>query len=492
MKILLLHPEYPATFWSFKHVLRFISKKAAYPPLGLLTVAGMLPTDWELRLVDMNIDKLNDSDIQWADYVMISAMLVQRDSVLEILFRCRDLGARTIIGGPLFTSMPDDFMELADHLILNEAETTLPRFLEDLEAGAPQKVYRAESFPDLTLTPVPRWDLVNINKYATVMIQNSRGCPFNCEFCDITNLFGRKPRLKSVDQLLAELQTIYDMGWRGNLFFVDDNFIGNKTRIKEMLPRLVAWMEERKHPFTFLTEASINLADDDELIELMVEAGFDTVFIGLETPNESSLRECEKNQNLKFDMLTAIERLQKSGIQVLGGYIVGFDSDDETIFSRQIKFIQESGVVTAMVGLLNALPNTNLWKRLKEEGRLVLDTSGDNTDGTINFEPNMDREVLVTGYRKMVRTIYSPRHFYRRVSTFLKNYEPRRKRRMTLVEFKAFIRSIFYLGMLGNGVTQYYYWKMFFKSLIFHRKTFSEAITLMIYGYHFRKIAKKV
>ncbi len=492
MNVLLVHPEYPATFWSFKHVLPFVAKKAAYPPLGLLTVAGMLPREWVLRLVDLNVDKLKDQDIEWADMVMVSAMMVQKPSVLRVLERCRQKGVRTAAGGPLFTSAEDDFKDLVDHLILGEAEISLPPFLADLAENRAEPVYRAAQFPDLTQTPVPRWDLIPIRKYATLMIQSSRGCPFNCEFCDITNLFGRVPRLKTAERLIGELDVMYSMGWRGNIFFVDDNFIGNKGQIKKILPELIAWMKARNYPFTFLTEASINLSDDEELIELMVEAGFDTVFIGLETPNEQSLRECEKSQNLKFDMLAAIEHLQAAGIQVLGGYIVGFDNDDETIFSRQIKFIQESGVVTAMVGLLNALPNTKLWQRLKEENRLLLGSSGDNTDGTINFIPKMDKDTLIQGYRKVVRTIYSPRQFYRRVSRFLEKYQPRRRRRMTFAEFKAFLRSLLYLGVLGNGVTQWYYWKMLVKSAIFHRKAFSEAVTLMIYGYHFRKVAKKV
>ena len=492
MNVLLINPEYPVTFWSFKHALRVISKKAAYPPLGLLTVAGLLPQEWELRLRDLNVENLKDADIEWADYVMIGAMLIQEKSVLEVLNRCRKAEVKIIAGGPLFTGTPEKFLSLVDHLVLNEAELTLPLFLEDLKAGTPKQIYRADGFPDLRLTPKPRWDLIRINKYATLMIQMSRGCPFNCEFCDITNLFGRKPRVKSGEQLLAELQAIYDLGWRSSLFFVDDNFIGNKKEIKRVLPELINWQNEHGRPFTFITEASINLADDDELIELMAEAGFDTVFIGLETPDAGSLKECEKVQNLNRDLLEAIECLQSSGIQVFGGYIVGFDNDDETIFSRQIKFIQESGVVTAMVGLLNALPNTRLWQRLKEENRLLIGASGDNTDGSINFIPKMDVETLVEGYRQVVRTIYSPRHFYQRVCRFLDRYQPRRRKRINWGDSKAFLRSVFYLGILGNGASQWYYWKLFFRSLIFHRRAFSEAITLMVYGHHFRKVAKKV
>jgi len=492
MKVLLVYPEYPLTFWSFDYALKFISKKAAYPPLGLLTVAAMLPADWNVRLLDLNVEKLRDRDLQWADFVMISAMLIQQKSLEEILERCRALGTKVVAGGPLFNSKPEEYLDLVDHLILNEAELTLPPFLEDLSKGNPKKVYRSECFPELTLTPAPRWDLIKIKKYATLMIQCSRGCPFDCEFCDITALYGRKARVKEAHQLIEELEAIYQLGWRSSVFIVDDNFIGNKSKIKRMLPRLIEWQQVHEYPFTFITEASINLVDDDELIDLMGEAGFDTVFIGLETPNEESLKECAKNQNRGRDMIAAIKKLQVAGIQVLGGYIVGFDSDDEGIFHRQIKFIQESGVVTAMVGLLNALPKTKLWQRLMAENRLQLDTTGDNTDGTINFVPKMDKDMLINGYRSIVRTIYSPRYYYRRVCNFLEHYQPRRKGAMQRRDIKAFFKSIFYLGIVGNGVSQWYYWKMLCKSIIFHRKLFPDAIKLMVFGYHFRKVSKKV
>jgi radical SAM superfamily enzyme YgiQ (UPF0313 family) len=492
MNILLIYPEYPLTFWSFDYALKFISKKAAYPPLGLLTVAAMLPQDWEVRLTDLNIEKLKDRDLEWADYVMVSAMLVQKQSVHSILQRCSSLGKKVVAGGPLFNGTPEEYLDLVDHLILNEAEITLPLFLADLEKGNPQKVYRADTYPELSMTPNPRWDLIKVKKYATLMIQCSRGCPYDCEFCDITTLYGRKPRVKEAGQLIGELQAIYDMGWRGTVFIVDDNFIGNKVKIKKILPLLIEWMQNHEYPFRFTTEASINLADDDELIELMAEAGFDTVFIGLETPNEESLLECAKIQNRGIDMVAAIKKLQEAGIQVFGGYIVGFDSDDEGIFHRQIKFIQESGVVTAMVGLLNALPKTKLWKRLMAEDRLRLDTTGNNTDGTINFVPIMDKNKLINGYRNIVRTIYSPRYFYRRVCNFLEHYQPRRSGVVQRHDIKAFFKSIFYLGIVGNGVSQWYYWKMLGKSILFHRSLFPDAVKLMVFGYHFRKVAKKL
>ncbi len=495
MNILMIYPSYPVTFWSFKYILKYISKKAAFPPLGLLTVAAMLPKEWNLQLVDLNTQRLKQKDLEWADYVMISAMLVQKDSVREILENCKQLKKKIIAGGPLFTSKSEDYIHLVDHLILNEAECTLPQFLVDLENGTPKKVYRSNNFPSLQNTPLPRWDIIKIKHYALLMIQFSRGCPFNCEFCDVTALFGNNPRIKTEKQFLQELQAIYDTGWRGSLFVVDDNFIGNKKAIKAMLPHVIEWMKAHKYPFEMLTETSINIADDDHLIQLMTEAGFTNIFIGLETPNEESLKECSKNQNCKRDMTAAIKKLQAAGLQVFGGYIVGFDNDDESIFARQIKFIQETGVVTAMVGLLNALPNTKLWHRLKKENRLADTSSGDNTDGSINFIPRMDKEKLIAGYNKIVKTIYSPRYYYQRVNEFLKTYRPKpfaRKNQYSWMRLKALIRSLFYIGILGNGISQWYYWKLMLKSLFIYRKSFAEAMTLMVYGYHFRKIAKKL
>jgi len=493
MKILMVYPRYPVTFWSFKYILKYVSKKAAFPPLGLLTVAAMLPRHWEVRLVDLNVRKLSDEDILWADYVMVSAMIVQEASVHEILARCQRLGKKVIAGGPLFAAMPEAYTELVEHLILGEAEATLPPFLEDLAAGCPRKLYTTEKFPSLEGTPVPRWDLIDVHSYATLMIQYSRGCPFDCEFCNVTAMFGHRPRTKSTAQFLTELEAIYAAGGRGSVFVVDDNFIGNRKAIKAMLPALIAWMQVHDHPFRLFTEASIDIADDDELLGLMVKAGFDSVFIGLETPNEDSLRECEKHQNRRRDMTAAIRKLQASGLQVFGGYIVGFDHDDESIFARQIRFIQETGVVTAMVGLLNAMPNTRLWRRLEAENRLERHPTGNNTDGSINFVPVMDRQKLLAGYRRIVKTIYSPRHYYQRVSAFLASYRPHPQRQpLSWDRLTAFLWSIFYLGILGNGPSQWYYWKILFKSLVSYPRAFREVITLMIYGHHFRKVSKSI
>ncbi|RLB04265.1 MAG: B12-binding domain-containing radical SAM protein, partial [Deltaproteobacteria bacterium] len=427
MKILLIYPKYPDTFWSFKYALKFISKKASFPPLGLLTVAAMLPSHWQKRLVDMNVRPLSDEALQWADYVFISAMAVQKESAIEVINRCKRMGIKTAAGGPLFTAEYEEFKDV-DHLILNEAEKTLPPFLEDLRKGSARHIYTTSEWPDLKQTPPPLWELIEMKEYASMNIQYSRGCPFNCEFCDIIVLNGRIPRTKDKEQIILELNSLYDHGWRGGVFFVDDNFIGNKKKLKaQILPAIIGWMKERNYPFSFFTEASIDLSDDEELMGLMVEAGFDTVFIGIETPYEESLTECSKFQNRNRDLVACVKKIQQRGLQVTGGFIVGFDHDPPSIFERQINFIQKSGIVTAMVGLLNAPRGTRLYRRLRKENRLLHEVSGDNTDCSINFIPKMGHETLINGYKRIMKTIYSPRHYYRRIGTFLHEYRPSNK-----------------------------------------------------------------
>ncbi|MGW8273002.1 MAG: B12-binding domain-containing radical SAM protein, partial [Thermodesulfovibrionales bacterium] len=399
MKILLIYPEFPDTFWSFKHALKFIFKKASSPPLGLLTVAAMLPGEWEVRLVDMNVEGLADEQLRWADLAFVSAMTVQREYAKKAIERCRAVGVKVVAGGPLFTSLHEEFDGI-DHFVLNEAEVTLPMFIEDLRRGSAKPLYGTDQWADIKTTPVPRWELIDLRKYACINIQYSRGCPFNCEFCDITVLCGRIPRVKECAQVLRELESLYERGWRGSVFFVDDNFIGNKRRLKEeVLPAIADWMERKRHPFSFVTQASIELADDEALMALMARAGFDVVFVGIETPNEESLVECSKFHNKNRDLLACVKKIQRAGLQVQGGFIVGFDSDPLTIFDSQIKFIQNSGIVTAMVGLLNALPRTKLYKRLESEQRLVKDTTGNNTDLSINFVPKMNYDTLIEGYK---------------------------------------------------------------------------------------------
>ncbi|MCJ7582891.1 MAG: DUF4070 domain-containing protein [Candidatus Aminicenantes bacterium] len=491
MKILLVYPKYPDTFWSFKFALKFISKKASFPPLGLLTVASMLPENWEKKLIDMNVSPLLDEDVLWADYVFISAMVVQKKSTQDVIKSCGRLKIPVVAGGPLFTTEYDEF-EGVNHFVLNEAENTLYSFLDDLENGNPQHIYTSSDWPDIQKTPFPQWGLIKMKKYASMSIQYSRGCPYNCEFCDIILLNGHKPRTKSTSQILEELDLLYTLGWRGSVFFVDDNFIGNKKKLKnEMLPTLIEWMTQKKYPFHFFTEASINLADDKELMHLMVKAGFDQVFIGIETPNEESLSECNKYLNRNRDLVASVKNIQINGLQVQGGFIVGFDSDPPSIFEKQINFIQNSGIVTAMVGLLNAPRGTKLYLRLKNENRLLKSFSGNNTDFSLNFIPKMNTEILLNGYKKILQTIYSPKNYYKRVITFLKTYKPgpiKKKIYFKLSHFNAFFKSIWFLGIQGKERVQY--WKLITWTIIRRPRVLHIAVTLAIYGFHFRKVVK--
>jgi radical SAM superfamily enzyme YgiQ (UPF0313 family) len=491
MKVLLVYPRCPDTFWSFRHALKFISKRACFPPLGLLTVAAMLPETWEKKLVDMNVAALTEADLRWADCVFISAMVVQKESAIDVVRRAKRLGKRVVAGGPLVTTGYDGFEDV-DHLVLNEAEATLAPFLDDLEHGRARRLYTSEEWPDIEKTPPPLWNLISMRRYATMSIQYSRGCPFDCEFCDIVGLNGHRPRTKNSAQILGELELLHSLGWRGGVFFVDDNFIGNKKRLKaDTLPALTDWMIEKRYPFHFLTEASLNISDDSALMQSMVRAGFRTVFIGIETPHEESLAECGKHQNKNRDLVACVKTIQDAGLEVQGGFIVGFDHDPPSIFERQIRFIQKSGIVTAMVGLLNAPRGTRLYHRLKNEERLLEDASGDNTDCSLNFVPKMKTEALLSGYKKIVRTIYSPRQYYERVMTFLKQYKPRPLKKKPSFEFcyfRAFLKSIWVLGIKGKE--RLYYWKLLSWTLITHPRFFSLAVSYAIYGFHFRKITE--
>ncbi len=491
MKILLVYPRYPDTFWSFRHALKFVSKKANFPPLGLLTVAAMLPAEWEKRLVDMNVNSLSDENIRWADYVFISAMVVQQDSAREVIARCNNLKTKVIAGGPLFTTGYEEF-EGVDNFVLGEAEATLPPFLVDLAQGRLQHIYSSDERPDISRTPIPMWSLINMKHYSAMSLQYSRGCPFDCDFCDIIVLNGHRPRTKGSQQMIAELEALYRHGFRGSLFIVDDNFIGNKKKLKtETLPAMIAWQKAKKYPFLFFTEASINLADDDELMDLMTEAGFNRVFIGIETPHEDSLVECNKVQNSNRDLAAAVKKIQNRGFEVMGGFILGFDSDPASIFSKQIHFIQKTGIVTAMVGLLNAPKGTKLYKRLKKENRLLNSFSGDNTDLSINFVPKMEYETLLTGYKNVLDTIYSPRYYYERVVTFLKEYKPRKTpgiSKLRLSHVTGFLRALWVLGFVDKG--KRYFWRLIFTTLLKRPRKLPISLGLSLSGFHFRKVVE--
>lgn len=487
MNVLLIYPEYPETFWNFRHALQFMGKKAVYPPLGLLTIAAMFPDDWDAQLVDLNVTQLREAQLRQADLVCISAMSIQEASARAVIARCRALGVPVLAGGPLFTSDPEAFAEV-DYLVLNEAEVTFPHFLRDYQRGEAHHCYQSDDFADLRVTPVPRWELINMAPYAAMNIQVSRGCPYDCEFCNITALFGRAPRLKDATKVIAELDALYHAGWRGGVFFVDDNLISHKRKMKEeILPAVTAWMEARRYPFIFNAQVPINIADDTVLLAGMARAGFTTVFVGIESPNEASLQECQKTPNANRDMLASVRTVQQHGIQVQGGFIVGFDNDPLNIFERVTDFIQRSGIVTAMVGLLNAPYGTRLYQRLQQEGRLLSGMTGDNTDGTLNFIPAMPRETLMQGYQQIIRSIYTPRPYYQRVRHFLQDYRP-------AVRFSWPFRFAYLAGgaklLVKLGLLEQeraHFWRLIFWALFTRPRVLPLAVVYSAYGFHFRK-----
>jgi radical SAM superfamily enzyme YgiQ (UPF0313 family) len=472
-----------------REVLHYVSKKAGQRPLGLLTVAAMLPKGWNKRLVDCNVRVLKDEDIKWADMVFISGMIIQKNNAQEVINRCKGLGKKVVAGGPLFTGMYEKFRGV-DHFVLGEAEITLPLFIKDLKKGKGKAIYTSTKRPDITKTPIPMWSLINFNDYMDVAVQYSRGCPFNCEFCDIVVLNGRIPRTKTPEQVINEFQALYDARWRGPVFIVDDNFIRNKVKVKKLLLHLIKWQKEHNYPFTLYTQASVNLADDDELMKLMSEANFINVFLGIETPNIESLKECGKMQNTMTNLLDVVKKIHQYGMTVTGGFIVGFDNDTESVFDAQIEFIQKSSVVTAMIGLLIAIPKTRLWHRLKDEGRLLPDITGDQTDGTTNIIPKMGSEKLINGYKRLISTIYFPDNYYQRIKTFLIDFNPTARSRITKAGLIAFFKSIWTIGILSNA--RFLYWKLLLKTLLTSRKSVPYVVSFAIAGQSHDKFVKRI
>lgn len=490
MKILLVYPDYENTFWSFKRVLKLLGKKASFPPLGLMTIGSMLKDSWEKKLIDMNCEILKDEHIKWADYIFISAMIVQKDSVKRVINKAKSLGKPVVAGGPLFTTGYEEFPEV-DHLVLGEAEDIFRDFINDMENGSLKKIYRADGFPDIKKAAVPAWDLLKLKNYNSMCVQFSRGCPFNCEFCDVVQLNGRIPRLKTSQQIINELESLRQRGWRQGVFFVDDNFIGNRAKLKkEFLPAIISWQKKKKYPFTFNTQVSINLADDEELMKLMVDAGFTAVFIGIETPDSESLEECGKFQNKNRNLIHSIRTIQSMGLEVQGGFILGFDNDKISIFQNQIDFIQSSGIVTAMVGLLTALPKTRLYQRLKDTKRLLKRTTGNNTGTSgLNFIPRMDTKVLIDGYQRVLSTIYKPKPYYERIKTLLREYKPRKvkKTRLSMYYIRAALSSFWFLGFKEKG--RRYFWRLIIWCLVYKPGLLPYAVGFSLTGLHFRTLS---
>ena len=487
MKVLLINPEFPDTYWSFRHALPFESKRCAFPPLGLLTVSALLPDEWERRLIDLNVQSLKTADIDWADMVLVTGMLVQKDSLKQVVIRCKARGKRVVVGGPYVTSTIEDLPDV-DHVFLGEAETTMPQFIKDLAEGVAKPRYQAVERPPLSATPLAHFHLANLKLYSAMCVQYSRGCPFSCEFCDIIEIYGRIPRTKSNQQMLAEFDALRQLNWRGTVFIVDDNFIGNKKNVRRLLPELAEWQKRNGYPFSLLTESSVNLADDEPLLENMRDAGFRRVFLGIETPVKESLEEAQKSQN-RGNLLDSVKRIQNYGMEVMAGFIVGFDNDPEDIFERQIDFIRKSAIPLAMVGLLNALPGTQLWNRLEREGRLLGEASGNNTHCSLNFKTRMDPTVLIRGYQTIMQTIYSPREYYQRALESMKrtDHEVVEPQQYNLISsFTALVRVLVKLGLLDSKRLEF--WRFITRALIKDKARTAETLRLAAIGYHFRQL----
>ncbi|MGH9402926.1 MAG: B12-binding domain-containing radical SAM protein [Terriglobia bacterium] len=489
MNVLMIYPEFPDTYWSFKYALPIEGKKSAYPPLGLLTVSAMLPAHWNKRLVDTNIRRLKDSDLKWADVAMLSGMIVHRQEVIETLDRCRARGLRTVVGGPITNSV-SELPEHADSVVYGEAEDLMPQLIADLESETLKPSYKAVELPSLYHTPPPDLSLIDTKHYSSMPIQYSRGCPFNCEFCDIIEIYGRVPRTKTPAQIVAELEQLQDRRWRGSVFIVDDNFIGNKRKAKELLVALAGWNRSHGTPFSFFTEASVNLADDTELLQGMKDANFTRVFMGIETPVEESLKEAQKMQNTRKNLVESVHRIQDYGLEVMAGFIVGFDNDPDDIFDRQVKFIHESAIPLAMVGILLALPGTQLFRRLTKEGRILDEGHGNNMDLRLNFIPKMNAQKLIQGYRDILQRIYTPEAYYERALRFLERYKHPNHRPRVFSDYLAVARSFVRQGVLSESRTSY--WKFVAKAAMKYRKQFDTAMTLAVMGYHFQMLTRMI
>lgn len=486
-QLLLIYPEVPDTYWSYKYALSFVGKKALMPPLGLATIAAMIPDTFDIRIIDLNVERVTADELAGAELILASAMIVQQDSLQRLIRRCNAVGTPVVVGGPYATSCHEQ-IDGVDHFVLGEAEETFPAFLADYCAGVAKPMYECNRRPEITTAPIPRFDLLSMQYYDTLPIQFSRGCPFNCEFCDIVHLFGHKSRTKSPTQLLAELDAAYATGYRGSLFIVDDNFIGNRAAVKRLMKVLIPWQREHGYPFSFSTEASLNLADDRELLDQLVRAGFSMVFLGIESPVAESLQAAGKQQNLRRDTRERVRVIQEAGIEVTGGFIIGFDSDPPSIFDQQIRFIQELAIPTAMVGLLMALPNTRLYERLEQEGRIISQSNGNNThQSVVNFVPKMPAATLDAGYHRVMQSVYTPRRYFRRCIDLLKRYPPVRRapglgKRIEWREVQGFVRSVLRQTFSAYGPL---YLRFMMRALRLRPDLIVRVVTMAIQGHHY-------
>ncbi len=489
MNVLLVYPKFPDTYWSFRYALSIQGKRAAQPPLGLMTIAALLPASWNKRLVDTNVERLKDSDIAWADVALLSGMHVQQEDLISIVRRCRAYGVRTVVGGPIASSVPAASLE-SDSVVVGEAEALIAALARDLDSGATRPTYQADGYPSMELSPLPDLSLIRLKRYSTMTVQYSRGCPFNCEFCDIIEIYGRRPRTKAVAQVLAEFDQLYTAGWRGPVFIVDDNFIGNKARVRELLAAMTEWQQAHGHAFRFITEASLNLADDPGLLQAMKDAGFTSVFLGIETPDELSLKAANKLQNTRRDLLDSVAAIHKYGIEVMGGFILGFDTDRDDVFDRLVDFIQKSAIPIAMVGLLQAMPGTQLFRRLSREGRILHDGGGNNTGCELNYLPRMNPARLVAGYQSVLRRIYSCDAYYERVRAYLSRCRPHYRPHFSFGNVRALFLSMLRQGIQGNARLSY--WKFLLSAATRHRHSFGAAMTMAVMGYHFQIMTERI
>ncbi len=510
--VLMVYPLIPSmTYWSFSNALKMVGKKSAFPPLGLATVAAMLPNSCPIRLLDMNVEPLTDEDLQWADVVFLSAMIVQNESFEEVVQRAKHFSVPVVAGGP-YASTAYAELEGVDHFVIGEAERTLGSFWNDFCTGKAKRAYArpvtetefetlkayfgeeidlqmANGRPDVNMTPIPRFDLLRLKSYRSMSVQASRGCPIGCEFCDIWRRFGKKPRFKDADNLIRELDALYKLHWRGPVFVVDDNFIGNRKRAREILTVMTEWQKKHGYPFLFFTEGTLTLADDDQLLTGFREAGFDMVFIGIETPSEESLKETHKLINTRGSVADKVEKIQRHGIQVTSGFIIGFDNDPDTIADNMIEFIQNLGIPVAMVGLLQALPETDLYDRLEKEGRLLSKASGNNTHAfQTNFLTKRPMEDVSQDYQKVLQALYTPdlKSYFERCELLLKRWaSPKHTSPVGWVEIRALF---YYLGLIPLKSYRWNALKFLGKTLIKHPKFFAQAVSLGIQGHHFREI----
>ena len=489
MHVLLVYPVFPQTFWSYDKILELVDRKVLLPPLGLITVAGILPQEWEFKLVDRNIRSVTEAEWAWADLVILSAMIVQKQDLLEQIKEAKQRDKLVAVGGPYATSVPDEPQNAgADFLVLDEGEITLPLFVAALERGETKGIIRATEKPDVTTTPIPRYDLLELDAYDSMSVQFSRGCPFQCEFCDIIVLYGRKPRTKTPAQLLKELDFLYELGWRRGVFMVDDNFIGNKRNVKLLLKELKIWQAEHQYPFRFNTEASVDLAADQELMDLMVACNFDAVFLGIETPDEDSLALTKKFQNTRSSLTDTVDKIIRSGLRPMAGFIIGFDGEKKGAAQRIINFVENAAIPTAMFGMLQALPNTALWHRLEKEERLLENDKQDiNQTTLLNFVPTRPIEDIANEYIETFWELYDPNRYLDRVyRCFLKLKETPVKapaKMPSFIDVKALAIVIWRQGIKRN--TRWKFWHHLFSIVKNNPGVWEHYLTMCAHNEHF-------